>query len=100
MAEIDISDALKRVRTNCSGTSMAATEGRAVLAHIERQAAEIERLRGALADSNIAAHSLASRLTGLGVRIVKDRDLIDREEVMALVVRWRSMWDDALKESK
>lgn len=50
MAEIDISDVLRRARKNCSGTSKASTEGRAVLAHIERQAAEIERLRAAMPD--------------------------------------------------
>lgn len=48
MAEIDISDALRRVRKNCSGTSRASIEGRAVLAHIEQQAAEITRLTEAL----------------------------------------------------
>ena len=57
MAEIDISDVLRRARKNCSGTSKSSTEGRAVLAHIEQQAAEIERqaeeierLRGALTE--------------------------------------------------
>ena len=52
MADIDISDVLRRARKNCSGTSKASTEGRAVLAHIERQAAEIERLR--VADARYA----------------------------------------------
>lgn len=59
MAEIDISDVLRRARKNCSGTSKSSTEGRAVLAHIERQAAEIERqaaeierLRAAVPDAD------------------------------------------------